>query len=85
MITLKLGLKQNESRARALVQPFYRTLGRIMLYCIAMDNTLPEGIPNEEWQKQRFLIAAQALPNIYRNYLLRGIDPTNNRYRIGDH
>jgi len=56
-----------------------------MLYCIAMDNTLPEGIPNEEWQKQRFLIAAQALPNIYRNYLLRGIDPTNNRYRIGDH
>ena len=64
----KLGLQSDEEEARGVVHPYYRALGRILFYCIAQNIT----------------IASIALPELYRNYLLRGIDPEDERYSLPD-
>jgi len=67
-IQMKLGLQSQKEEARGLVHPYYRALGRIFFYCLAQDIT----------------IASIALPELYRNYLLRGIDPEDGRYPLLD-
>ena len=64
----KLGLLHDPEEARGLVHRYYRALGRILLYCIAQN------IP----------IASIVLPQLYRNYLLKGLTPENSRYRLPD-
>jgi len=66
VLQAKLGLDGNAEEVCGLVRPFYRALGRIMLYCLS----------------QKITIATLALPELYRNYLLRGIDPTDERYDL---
>jgi uncharacterized protein YihD (DUF1040 family) len=77
-----LKIKGDRKGAKALVQPFYRAIGRILLYCLCMNNTPIRS--DDASEKQFYLIGSHIMPNIYRNYLLRGIDPTDDRYDISD-
>jgi hypothetical protein len=79
----------DESETRALkkiVQPYYRAIGRILLHCLAVDNFF--NIEDEDTdfleRKQRFMIEGHVLPSIYRNYLLRGVDPMDNDYELSN-
>ena len=67
-IVTKLGLTEDPEEARALVRPYYRALGRILFYCFGRNVTIDSIV----------------MPELYRNYLLRGIDPEDKRYSIFD-
>jgi hypothetical protein len=68
------GSKKDGEFAAALIKPFGRAIGRIMLYCIA-NQIVDDDDENETNSTQRFYIASHIMHNIFRNYLLRGIDP----------
>jgi hypothetical protein len=63
---------------RAMIRAYYRAIGRMFLYSIVM----------------RIPVPTMVLPNLYRNYLLRGIEPEfakcsdhdcqDDEYRLGD-
>jgi hypothetical protein len=55
-----------EDEEKELARLYYRAIGRIMAYCI----------------RHKFHISEQVLPKLYRNYLLRGLDPMNKMYPI---
>jgi hypothetical protein len=54
--------------AVGLRHDIYRAIGRVMLYCL----------------RSNFHIADHALPNLYRNYLIRGIGPLSEDYKLND-
>jgi hypothetical protein len=76
---------EKETRAlKKIVHPYYRAVGRILLHCLAVDNYFK--IEDEETEflerKHRYMIGGHVLPSIYRNYLLRGVDPMDNDYEL---
>ena len=82
MVMSKLGLLEDPERARDLVKSHCRALGRIFLWCIA--NCIVDKGPDGDIDYQYFPIASHAMPNIYKNYFLRGIDPLDRRYPLGE-
>lgn len=52
----------------AKARSYYRAVGRAILYCLRTNNT----------------IASHAVPGLYRNYLLRGVSPLSEEYKIDD-
>jgi hypothetical protein len=83
MLCYYLGLKGGDPSAKLkameLVGPYYRAIGRLILYSIIVSY---EGKDGEDLV--RFFIGSHVIANIYRNYFLRGIDPTDEDYNLSD-
>jgi hypothetical protein len=70
---------------KEIVQPYYRAVGRILLHCLAVDNYFEIDDGNAVLERNhRYMIGGHVLPSIYRNYLLRGVDPKDNEYQLSD-
>jgi hypothetical protein len=71
---------------KAIVQPYYRAVGRLLLHCLAVDNYFKIEDEDTEFleRKHRYMIGGHVLPSIYRNYLLRGVDPMDKDYALSN-
>jgi hypothetical protein len=84
-IAMKLQLSNDPEMARLLVHPYYRALGRILLYTIGISKRKKfyDGGDDKE-KKIELFIAPHVLPGIYRYYFLKNMDPMNQQYPLAD-
>ena len=70
------------TEAEYLVRSRCRILGRFMFYCIAMSRRMPVTTGNKISDSQNLILASHVLPEVYRYYYMKDIDPTSNEYPI---
>jgi hypothetical protein len=78
-ITAKLKATENVPDAENLVRSYCRILGRLMLHSIAMPGRHSVYGYTEHC---RMMLPSHILPDVYKYYYLKDIDPTNKSYPI---